>query len=137
MSGYLTLGATVVPRLLVGVEANGWRKNIQGTTVTAVNASVVSYLYLKATSGFFFKGGFGISWYREDPALKDPSDTVSTTGFGITAGLGYDLRVGDNISLTPVGNFVFGSLGNLRLRRQLIPNVQSTLLQLGLGVTFH
>ncbi len=87
----------------MGVEANGWRKNIQGTTVT----------------------------------LKDPSDTVSTTGFGITAGLGYDLRVGDNISLTPVGNFVFGSLGNLRLRRQLIPNVQSTLLQLGLGVTFH
>src|SRR5882762_558117 len=137
LSGFLKLGVTAAPQLLMGVEANGWRKNIQGTTVTAVNASVVSYLYLKPTSGFFFKGGFGISWYREDPALKDPSDTVSSNGIGITAGLGYDLRVGDNISLTPVGNFVFGSLGNLRLRRQLIPNVQATLLQLGLGVTFH
>ena len=137
LTAYLKLGATVAPQLVMGGEVSGWRKDLQGMIVTSVNASVTSYVYLKPTSGFFFKGGFGLSWYRENPALKDPSDTVGTTGFGITAGLGYDLRVGDNISLTPVGNFVFGSLGNLRLRRQLVPNVQYTLLQLGLGVTFH
>lgn len=137
LSGYFRLGATVAPQLLMGAEVNGWRKDLQGTTVTSVNASVTSYVYLKPTSGFFFKGGLGVSWYREDIALKDPADTVGTTGFGLTAGLGYDLRVGDNISLTPVANFVFGSLGNLRLRRRLVPNVQATLLQLALGVTFH
>ena len=137
LSGYLKLGTTVVPQLLMGVEANGWRKNIQGTTVTAVNASVVSYVYLKPTSGFFFKGGLGVSYYREDVAVKTPEDTASTTGFGLTAGIGYDYRVADNISLTPVANFTFGSLGNLRHRGFFYPNVQETLLQLALGVTFH
>jgi hypothetical protein len=137
VTGYLKLGTTVTPQLLMGAEVSGWRKDLQGTIVTSVNASVTSYVYVKPTSGFFFKGGFGLSWYREEPALRDPSDTVGTIGFGITAGLGYDLRVGNNISLTPVGDFVFGSLGNLRLRRQLVPNVQQTLLLLGLGVTFH
>ena len=137
LSGYLKLGATVAPQLLMGVEANGWRRNLSGTTVTSANASLVAYVYLKPTSGFFFKGGFGASYYREDVAVKYPEDTASTTGFGLTAGLGYDLRVGDNISVTPVGNFVFGSLGNLRHRGVFLPTVQETLLQLALGVTFH
>ncbi len=137
LSGFLKLGVTAAPQLLMGVEANGWRKTIQGTTVTAVNASVVSYVYLKPTSGFFFKGGLGVSYYREDVAVKTPEDTASTTGFGLTAGLGYDYRVADNISLTPVANFTFGSLGNLRHRGFFYPNVQETLLQLALGMTFH
>ena len=137
MSGYLKLGATLTPQLLMGLEANGWRRDLNGTTITSVNTSVVAYIYLKPTSGFFFKGGLGASYYREDVAVKTPEDTAATSGFGLTAGLGYDFRVGDNISLTPVGNFVFGSLGNLRHRGFFFPNVQETVLQLALGVTFH
>ena len=137
LSGYLKLGATLTPQLLMGLEANGWRRDLNGTTITSVNTSVVAYIYLKPTSGFFFKGGLGASYYREDVAVKTPEDTAATSGFGLTAGLGYDFRVGDNISLTPVGNFVFGSLGNLRHRGFFFPNVQETVLQLALGVTFH
>ncbi len=137
VSGYLKLGTTVAPQLLMGVEANGWRRDLEGTTITSVNASVVAYVYLKPTSRFFFKGGVGATYYREDVAVKYPEDTAGTTGFGLTAGVGYDLRVGDNVSVTPVANFVFGSLGNIRHRGLFIPNVQATLLQLALGVTFH
>ena len=137
LSGYLKLGVSVVPQLVMGLEVNGWRKDLQWGTVTSVNASVTTHVYVKPTSGFFFKGGFGLSWYREDIVLKDAADTVGTKGFGITTGLGYDFRVGDNISLTPTADFVFGSLGHVRLRRRVLANVQVTLLQLGLGVTFH
>ena len=66
--------------------------------------------------------------------MKTPEDTASTTGFGLTAGID---RVADNISLTPVANFTFGSLGNLRHRGFFYPSVQETVLQFALGVTFH
>jgi len=129
-SGYVKVGATPDPRVLMGIEVNGWRHDLQGTTVTSGNASFVVYAYPALASGFFLKGGLGVSLYRED--------TTATTGFGLTAGAGYDIRVGENLSLTPVANFTFGSLGNLTPRAGVfLPGVQQTLLQLALGVTFH
>ena len=43
VSGYLKLGGTVSPHLLLGGETNGWTKNVNGYTLTAGNASFVAY----------------------------------------------------------------------------------------------
>ena len=56
----------------------------------------------------------------------------------VLMGIEVNGRVGENLSLTPVANFTFGSLGNLTPRAGVfLPGVQQTLLQLALGVTFH
>lgn len=43
-------------------------------------------------------------------------------------GLGYDVRVGGNMSITPVLNFNWGSLAN---------DFSQNVVQLAVGVTFH
>jgi hypothetical protein len=136
-SGYLKVGLTMTPQVLFGLELNGWRGDVAGTMATNVNGSFVSYVYLKPTGGFFLKGGMGVSLYHEDGPERFQSDTLSTSGFGLTAGLGYDWRVGSNISLTPVGNFMFGSMGHIRHSGHFYPGVQQSTLQLALGVTVH
>src|SRR2546430_9543539 len=52
VSGYLKLGGTVSPHLLLGGETNGWTKNVNGYTLTAGNASFVAYYYPNPAGGF-------------------------------------------------------------------------------------
>ena len=52
---------------------------------------------------------------------------ANESGFGMIAGLGYDVRVGRNLSMTPVANWFRGSFSG----------ASANVLQLGLGVTSH
>lgn len=119
-SGYLKLGGTLSPKLLIGGETNGWTKDIQGTTVTAGNASAVVYFYPSATGGFFLRGGLGFATL--DIGGFDDS------GVGGVIGTGFDIRMGTKTSIVPVLNFNFGSLSD---------GVSQNVLQLAVGVTFH
>ncbi len=121
--GYLKLGGTINERFLLGVESNAWMKNETGATVTHTNTSAVAYFYPSATSGFFLKGGLG--WSRLSVEVLGIS--VAENGGGAVFGLGYDVPVGDNWSITPVLNFSGGAFdgGN------------SNISELGVGVTWH
>lgn len=138
VTAYLKVGATPDPQMQVGIELAGWRKNVQGTMVTSGSGLIVFFLYPVKTVPFFLKGGLGGSLYREDVSgVKPPSDTSQTTGFAITVGLGYERRIGAHLDVTPVANFLFGSLGNIRPGGVFLPGVQQTIVQLALGVKVH
>ena len=109
-AGYLKMGGTLSPKVLLGGEVNGWVKDVSGTTEEVGNVSAALYLYPAPASGFFVKGGVGFASYM----LRNGGSSVSASGFGLLAGLGYDIRVGRKISLTPTGNFYFGSDGDLK-----------------------
>jgi len=120
VSGYLKLGGTLSPKLLLGGETNGWTKSEGGTTLTAGNASAVVYFYPSPTGGFFLRGGLGFA-------------TLSIGGFdesgvGGVIGTGFDIRMGAKTSITPVFNFNWGSLSD---------GVSQNVVQLAVGVTFH
>ncbi len=121
--GYLKLGGTMNERLLLGVESNAWRKDQSGATVMHNNFSAVAYFYPKATNGFFLKGGLG--WSRLSVEVLGIS--ASENGGGAVFGLGYDVRVGDNWSITPVLNFNGGAFdgGN------------TNISEIGVGVSWH
>ena len=75
--------------------------------------------YPSLTSGFFITGGLGLGH------VSDGYDTV--WGPGAVVGLGWDVRVGRNVSLTPFWNgFAMSS-----------EFVDRNVGQLGLGVTIH
>ena len=58
-------------------------------------------------------------------AGRDPA--ISEGGWGALLGLGYDMRVGQTTSITPVLNYFRGSFDG----------GSADVLQVGVGVTFH
>jgi hypothetical protein len=129
-SGYLKLGGTLGPRLLLGGETNSWTKNDAGTTVTAGNASFAAYYYPQPAGGLFLKGGIGAAVFKEEGA-------DAAKGVGLVLGVGYDVRVGRNISITPVANFNWGSVGDVVSPPDVSPDVKQNVFQLAVGLTFH
>ena len=119
-SGYLKLGATLRPNILLGVETNGWTKSEAGARLTMGNISGAVYWYPMVTNGLFVKGGAGYS-------MLDSNIGDGTSGFGVLGGVGYDVRVSRNLSITPVANWFRGSFSG----------GSANVLQLGLGVTSH
>jgi len=117
-SGYFKLGGTLRQNILLGVETNGWTKSELGNRLTMGNVSGAIYWY-PMTNGMFVKAGAGYS-------VLD-SGIASTSGFGLLGGVGYDVRVGRNLSITPVANWFRGSFDG----------GSANVLQIGMGVTSH
>ena len=124
LSGGLALGGTLSQKLLIGAGTNGWTKSEGGTRLTVGTLTALVRFYPSATGGFFLTGGLGVGNVHAEVA---GFGSASETGFGALVGLGYDVRVGDNVSLTPFWNgFAMSSSGS-----------DANVGQLGLGVTLH
>ena len=64
--------------------------------------------------------------------------SVSKTGWGVLAGVGYDLRVGRNISLTPAVNYYYGKPGDLDFEGETVLGGWSQdVVSFEIGITFH
>jgi len=134
LSGYLKIGGTLSSRLLLGGETNGWVRSESGTTEMRGNASVVAYYYLTPAGGLFMKGGAGFSRY----AMRGGFVDWTGGGFGLVLGAGYDMRIGRNVSLTPVVNLFGGSLGTVDASGYVGSGGYShNVVQLALGITSH
>lgn len=127
LSGHLKLGTTLSPRLLFGVESTAWTKEESGARMTHTNLSAMMQFYPAATSGFFLKGGLGVSRLEASASSGGFSFSAADTGLGLTAGLGYDVRVGNTLSVSPYGMFGWGNF----------EGGSANNLQLGLGLTWH
>jgi hypothetical protein len=73
--------------------------------------------------GLFLKGGAGYSTLRVD----NGTSTASDGSFGLLTGVGYDIRTGRNLSITPVANWYRGSFNGL----------SANVLDFGIGITGH
>jgi len=132
-TGFLKLGGTPSRNVLIGASLNGWTRETAGVNESLGNITTSLFYYPVASSGFFLTGGLGFSAYN-----IDSSPEVNGSGWGFTSGAGYDIRVGRNVSLTPVVNFVYGALGDFD-----VPGIgtahgwKQNVVDFGLGVTFH
>jgi hypothetical protein len=122
-TGNLTFGGTLSPKVLLGGSSNGWTKSEDGVTITAGALTALIRFYPSATGGFYLIGGLGLGTLSIDTSFGDASET----GAAAILGLGYDFRVGDNVSLSPFLNGVGASFdgGDVNFN------------QLGLSVTVH
>jgi len=141
LSSYLKMGGTLTSQVLLGGEIDGMTTTSSlglpsvgslDAFVAAMSATVTYYPAVK--SGFFVKGGAGFSMFNQTDAVN----TLDGMGWGLLVGIGYDLRVGTNVSLTPVANFYFGGPGNLTTGNTTVASGTSqNVIDLGLGITFH
>jgi len=132
-TGFLKLGGSPSRNVLIGASLNGWTRERLGVNETMGNVTASLYYYPVTTSGFFVTGGLGFSGYN-----INSSPEVNGSGWGFTAGGGYDVRIGRNISLTPVVNYIYGALGDFD-----VPGLgtrtgwKQNVIDVGLGLTFH
>ncbi len=137
ITGFVKLGGAPSRNLLIGGAINGWSRTNAGLRETIANVTGSVYLYPATRSGFFVTGGLGLSTYH---ANTFPSS--DGTGLGLTAGAGYDIRVGRDVSLTPVVNLVYGTLGDFDVPASggglaTARGWRQYVIDFGLGVTFH
>jgi len=126
---FFKAGGTVSPSLRVGGEGNLWLKDVSGLTETVGNVSAALYFYPAPRSGFFLKGGVGLASYE----LSQGNASSTTTGFGLVAGLGYDIHLGGKVSLVPVANFYWGHDGDM----SPVPGIQHKIYDVGLGIQYN
>lgn len=124
LTGGLVFGGTMSPRFLLGVGTTGWTKSEGGATLTAGTLDARLRFYPSSTGGFFLTGGLGLGSIGADVS---GFGSASTTGVGLVLGIGFDVRVGENLSLTPFWNGVGIQTSD----------ADANYGQIGLGLTFH
>lgn len=122
-AGTLSLGGTLSQKVVIGGGVNVWAKEVNGVDLVASTVTAMIRLYPSASGGFFLVGGLGYG--TEQASFEGIS--VSESGVGVLLGLGFDIRIGSNLSMTPFwhGNGLSLDSGN------------SNFGQLGLGLTVH
>lgn len=142
-TAYLRGGWTLNQRTLVGIDFNVWSKTAQAdkveTTLNLYNVTGSLTFYPAATSGFFMKAGAGISALDSDADFDGANITTDLgTGLGLTAGAGYDIRLGRMISLTPAVGYWYGRPGDLRVGPEtILNNWRQNVFEFTVGITFH
>jgi hypothetical protein len=98
---YVRLGGTLSQRLLLGGEALAWAQAENNTSLVRANTTFSAMFYPFRAGGLYIKGGLGLAHIETAFVAGRVAGTASTTGFGSTWGLGYDVRLGNNLYLTP------------------------------------
>lgn len=124
VSGGLALGGTLSQKVVIGAGTNGWTKSEGGATLTVSTLTALIRFYPSATGGFFLLGGLGVGQIH---VSVSGLGSDSETGAAALLGLGYDVRVGNNVSITPFWN---GFATNTT-------NSDANVGQIGVGVTIH
>ena len=135
---FLHIGGTVTPQLTVGGELNGWGKSSRAEDSAIGSAMAVVHYYPILTQGLFLSGGAGFTSLAIRDKTTFPDDEMTSDGFGVQVGVGYDWRVGRNFSLTPYAQYVRAFAGEAEFNgtstgSDLNPN----FFQIGLGFTWH
>jgi hypothetical protein len=119
LSGGLSLGGTISDRVILGVGTTGFVGSDLFSTLSIGTIDARLRFYPVRTSGFFMTGGLGVG--------SVTVDEFSEYGVGVVMGLGWDIRMNRNLSLTPFwnGTAVGRTSGTIGFG------------QLGLGITIH
>ena len=135
---WFALGGTVNPNLRLGGEANVWvhehfdEPSGFNVTETLAAALLTGQVYPARNLGLFVKGGLGIS--RSGSDIAGPGGSVGETGFAFLGGVGYEIRIGRNIFLSPVANLMYHSSGD---RDAPEGNLHERVFTVGVGITFQ
>ena len=123
-SGGLSFGGTINDRLLLGVGTSGYYKSEDGVSLTASTLDARLRFYPVRTAGFFITGGIGLGTISVGTVYFG---TETETGLATMFGLGWDIPIGANVSLTPFWNGF--AVAN--------STTDANVGQLGVGITVH
>lgn len=132
-AGYLRMGASVRPNLVIAGELNGWSKSQSGTTFTIGTVNAIAQYYPVMNNGLYVLGGMGYGTMQAKADVAGTTTTDNANGFGYQVGAGYDWRLTPSFSLTPYAGYFATSGGKFSDGTKMNGNV----FQFGLGFTWR
>ncbi len=133
-SAYVRLGGHVRNDMFVGFESNVYGDTTAGIDTAAVFMAGTFMWYPNAERGFYVKGSLGLG-------VVVQSDDVNDAAFaapGVGLGLGYDIRVAGNFSITPYLNLIATGKGEVEVDDvKTGVKAKFNLVQIGVGFTWH
>lgn len=132
---YIVAGVAIDPHWTLGLE--GALGGISGTDATLSSLSAIVTWYPWKARGWFVRGGFGTSGYREPSGAEAPD--YRGRGPGYVATLGVDIRTTGGLSLTPALTWRYGSIGTVGLGLpglDLATGFRQRTIGVTVGVTF-
>jgi hypothetical protein len=143
-AGYLRMGGTVRPNLIIGGESNGFYKTkteggVDGTFQLSYLTGFAQW-YPQPVTGFFVKGGlgFGLVSVEAIDQATSTSATLESSSVALSLGAGFDWRLGKNFSLSPYANFIGMAKGDAKINGSSIgEKLGANVFQIGLGFTWH
>jgi hypothetical protein len=147
VSGRLLLGTAINPRMVVGLETNGFYKKFTDDvndelTMTSGQVGVVLNYYPSATGNLYVRGSAGYSVFTladvdADGDGIDDGD-ITANGFGFGVGLGYDFYLSKSTSITPYFNYLIALNGDAEFAGTSTNfTLKPNLWQVGAAVVFH
>jgi hypothetical protein len=114
MGLYVAMGGTPRPNLLIGGEVNVYSRWSGATDREANlgNVALVVQYYPMDRSRFHVKGGAGfgyyylVDYYYLDSFMGRTSSGLEGSGFGVQAGIGYDVLLTSRFALVPYATMV-------------------------------
>jgi hypothetical protein len=135
-SAYVRLGGYLRQDLFIGLEFTGYADRVRSRRYRDTFGSVALQWYPDAGSGFYLKGNLGYG--RAVVTFEDPREETSVRGRAIGFGLGVDLRVRRDLSLTPFVNLMTTGKNAMKFNGEPDGFKGSfSLLQVGIGITWH
>ncbi len=101
--GYLAMGGTLRPNLLLGGEIVVNLNAVEEPSASVGHVGVVGQLYPTRGRRLFVRAGVGVGVaLLTDPARGFPADEeLQSSGLAFRAGVGYDVRLGGRFALAP------------------------------------
>lgn len=136
LSGFLSAGFTLSPKVRLGAEANAWfdGENDVSQRLALFGASL--YWSPNSERPWYFKGGLGLVRYHA--GTDEPDDEgLSAGALGVQLGGGYDFRFSRRLWLTPFANVIASTNTEMTSGTVVVTNVSFTMLQVGAGITYR
>ena len=136
----LRAGGTVSRYVLLGGEFYGFRHTddvAQETKLQGILAIAQWYPWLNL--GGFLRTGIGVSNLNLYIMTESGASTrADKTGLALSLGIGWDIRVSERFSITPLFNSYVNGVGDLEVEPAgTADDVLTTLFTAGVAVTFH
>jgi hypothetical protein len=144
-AGYGRIGGTLSQQVMLAGESAIWVGSRDGVNHTSGNLSAIIMYYPSPKGGIFLRGGIGIAYVMTS---IDQSTTVggiyyqtsvsqTKGGFGATASVGYDVRLGRNIYLVPEFGYYLQAVGSQTSTTFGTTPGTNNLLTFSLGLVWH
>jgi hypothetical protein len=137
LSGFLTAGITLSPRVRAGAELMGWFDSTDDISQRLLMYGASLYWSPVVDQRWYLKGGLGLLQYHADDSADDDDDPLGASAAALQIGSGYELRAGSRLWVAPFANLVVSTSGNLTSGNTIVTDASFSLLQLGVGVTWR
>jgi hypothetical protein len=142
-ANHLRLGVSLSPRVLLGLEFFALRSSELaleegGATVDAETGSIAPIaIWYVGRSGFFLKGGVGLAQGTYTVESLSGPVTTERIGSAITFSVGYDIRLGSRLALTPSVGTYATAVGDVRLDGTIVDDLIATVYGAAIGLTLR